>query len=95
MEPNSVQTLRPMRSIHSQPAARVTITSLSRMSASASGNIGRPAMAKLAICASGKARPVASASTTGRPVALATSSGWKALPPPISAAITARNGRPV
>ena len=51
-------------------------------------------MAKLVIWASGKARPMASASTTGRPVIAATSSGWKALPPPISTDMTAVNRRP-
>ncbi len=94
MEPTSVQTLRLTRSIHFQLAARATITSLSRMSARVSGNIGSSAMAKLVICASGKARPIASASTTGSPVRAATSSGWNALPPPISTDITARNRRP-
>ena len=49
IEPTSVQTLRLMRSIHFQLAARATMTSLSRMSARVSGNIGRSAMAKLVI----------------------------------------------
>jgi hypothetical protein len=51
-------------------------------------------MAKLVICASGKARPMQSASTTGRASTAAAMKGWSALPPPISSAITARNFRP-
>jgi hypothetical protein len=51
-------------------------------------------MAKLVIWASGYARPMVSASTTGRSVRAATSSGCIALPPPISRDMTARNARP-
>ena len=46
-------------------------------------------MAKLVICASGYARPIASASTIGSPRWAATMKGWKELLPPISVAITA------
>ena len=68
------------------------ITSMPRTSYSTSGSIGRPAMAKLVIWPSGKARPIESASTTGRPVTAATISGCRALVPPISPDMTARNG---
>ena len=54
--PISPSTLRAIRLIHCGSAARGMITSVSRMSAIASGSAGRPAMAKLIIWASGKAR---------------------------------------
>ncbi len=51
-------------------------------------------MAKLVICASGNARPMQSASTTGRSSRAAAMKGWIELPPPISSDMTARNFRP-
>ena len=51
-------------------------------------------MAKLVIWASGNARPMQSASTTGRSSSAAAMKGWMELPPPISSDITARNFRP-
>ena len=91
MEPTSTQTLRLIRSIHFQLAARETITALSRTSARLRGYIWRSWMAKLVIWASGNARPMQSASTTGRSSMAAAMKGWMALPPPISSDITARN----
>ena len=66
MEPTSTHALRLIRSIHFQLAARATTTALSRTSASVSGYMRKSWMAKLVICASGNARPMQSASTTGR-----------------------------
>ena len=53
VEPISTTTLRLRRSTQVADAARVTMTSLSRMSATASGYMGRPRTAKLVIWASG------------------------------------------
>ena len=94
MEPTSTHALRLIRSIHFQLAARATTTALSRTSARVSGYIFRSWMAKLVICASGNARPMQSASTTGRSIRAAAMKGWMELPPPISSDITARNFRP-
>ena len=66
MEPTSTHALRLIRSIHFQLAARATTTALSRTSTRVSGYICRSWMAKLVICASGNARPMQSASTTGQ-----------------------------
>jgi hypothetical protein len=52
-EPNSMQTLRLMRSIHFQSAARVTTTSFPRGSTEVSGAGARSPTAKVVICASG------------------------------------------
>jgi hypothetical protein len=94
MEPTSTHALRLIRSIHFQLAARATTTALSRTSARVSGYIVKSWMAKLVIWASGNARPMQSASTTGRSSLAAAMKGWMALPPPISSDITARNLRP-
>src|SRR5438874_831140 len=90
IEPTSTHALRERRSIHFQEAARAMITALSRTSASVSGYIVRSWIAKLVICASGKARPIQSASTTGSPSTAAAMKGCSALPPPISSAETGR-----
>ena len=49
-------------------------------------------MAKVVIWASGNARPMQSASTTGRPVRAATWKLWSEFDPPISSDMTAANG---
>src|SRR5215831_13472099 len=95
MEPTATQAVRESRSIHFQDAARATTTALSRTSTRVSGYIWRSWIAKLVICASGKARPMQSASTTGRPSMAAAMKGWSELPPPISRDMTARNDRPI
>ncbi len=93
-EPTSTQALRLNRSIHFQLAARATMTSLSRTSARVRGNGERPPIAKLVIWASGNARPIASASTTGRPSTAAARKGWSAFDPPISTDMIPRNETP-
>ena len=95
MEPTATQAVRESRSIHFHEAARATTTALSRTSTSVSGYIWRSWMAKLVICASGKARPMQSASTTGRPRRAAAMKGWSELPPPISRDMTARKRCPI
>ena len=94
MEPTATQAVRESRSIHFHVAARGTTTPLSRTSASVSGQGRRSWIANDVIWASGNARPIASASTTGLPSRAAAMNGWMALPPPISTDITARNVRP-
>ena len=54
-----------------------------------------PAISIVCCWTSGKARPMASASTNGSLIRAAQLIGWMPLPPPISAAITATTGRPV
>src|SRR4029434_1208772 len=80
IEPTSTHDLRESRSIHFHEAARATITALSRTSAIVSGYIVRSWIAKLVICASGKARPMQSASTTGRPSTAPAINGLSGLP---------------
>ena len=94
MEPTSVTAARPSRSCHFQLAARSTTTMLSRMSARQNGKLRSPAMAKVVIWASGNARPMQSASSTGSPVRAATRKPWSEFAPPISSGMTARNFRP-
>ena len=94
IDPTSTQALRERRSIHFQEAARATTTALSRTSARVSGYIVRSWIAKLVICASGNARPMQSASTTGRPSTAAAMKGWSELPPPISRDMTASKRQP-
>src|SRR5262249_32999555 len=95
MEPTATQAVRESRSIHFHDAARATTPALSRTSTRVSGYIWRSWMAKLVICASGKARPMQSASTTGSPSMAAAMKGWSELPPPISSDMTARNDWPI
>jgi len=94
IEPTATQAVRDRRSIQGHDAARATTTALSRTSTSVSGYIGRSWMASDVIWASGKARPMQSASTTGRSSRAAAMRGWIALPPPISSDMIARNRRP-
>ena len=94
MEPTATQAVRERRSIHFHDAARATTTAFSRTSTSVSGYIGRSWMANEVICASGKARPMQSASTTGRSRRAAAMNGWMALPPPISSDMIAQKRRP-
>src|SRR5262245_2774673 len=94
IEPTSTQSLRLIRSIHFQDAARDTTTALSRTSARVSGYIRRSWIAKLVIWASGNARPMQSPSITGRSSIAAPMNGWMELPPPISSDIRARDFRP-
>ena len=95
MEPTATQAVRESRSIHFQLSARATITALSRTSTSVSGYMRRSWMAKLVIWASGNARPMQSASTTGRSRSAAAMKGWSALPPPISSDMIAEKRRPM
>ncbi len=52
-------------------------------------------IAKLVICASGNARPMQSASTTGRRSRAAAMKGCREFPPPISSDMMARKRRPI
>ena len=95
IEPSSVQAVRPMRSVQTWSTARLMISRLLRMSAMAKGVSDNPLIAKLAIWASGKARPMVSASTMGISISAPTSNGSIAFSLPISMVMAASKRRPV
>jgi hypothetical protein len=90
-----VQTLRVICSIQVQSTAEVMITLLSRMSIMVQGWAGRSRIAKVVMSARGKARPMASQSTTGSPSREPARNGWKPLLPPTSHIMIALNFLPM
>src|ERR1700730_4962064 len=67
IEPNTVQALRVMRSIHVQSSASVKMIEFLRISTIVQGYAGKSQIAKVVMSACGNALPIASQSTTRKP----------------------------
>lgn len=93
-QPSSTHTARAIRSAAWLSTAS-TMSVLPLSSASAIGELLTPIRPGSTICASGKARPIASPSTIGRPASAAHAMGSMELTPPTSMGAMCVAGRPM